>query len=83
MKSLMDKRWIINIESKDGIMFSACGVLFHFEKTELSKLFSKLADNFSEGEIVFDAVSEYSLLYYSSNWNCPFLSNEYLIFFES
>jgi O-methyltransferase involved in polyketide biosynthesis len=61
-KSLMDTSWMRDIESiKDGVMFFAQGVLFYFEETEVRKLFSRLADNFPEGEIVFDAISEYSL----------------------
>jgi O-methyltransferase involved in polyketide biosynthesis len=59
-KSLMDMSWMREIKGvQDGILFFSGGVLFYFEETEIKNLFSRLADRFPGGEIVFDTMSTF------------------------
>ena len=57
-KSLLDPSWCEDIEhTEDGVFVMAGGVLPFFEESEIKQFFSMLADNFPDGEIVFDAMS--------------------------
>jgi O-methyltransferase involved in polyketide biosynthesis len=55
--SFLDDTWFHRLEIVDGILFIAAGVFYYFEENEIKKFFIKLADVFSEGEIIFDASS--------------------------
>jgi len=57
-KSLLDPSWCADIEhSEDGVFMIAGGVLGWFNESEVKQFFLMLADNFPDGEIVFDAIS--------------------------
>jgi len=57
-KSLLDPSWCKDItHTEDGVFMIAGGVLGWFDKSEVEQFFSMLADNFPDGEIVFDAMS--------------------------
>jgi O-methyltransferase involved in polyketide biosynthesis len=56
--SVLDFSWCDKIgNSKNGLMFIACGVLFFLEEGEVKGLFQELADRFPESEIVFDGMA--------------------------
>ena len=58
-KSLLDPSWCDDITyAEDGVFMIAGGVLQFFEESEMKQFFSMLADNFHDGEIVFDAMSK-------------------------
>jgi len=54
-KSLLDPGWCKDVNAEDGVFMIAEAVLFIFEESEIKQFFSMLADNFPDGEIVFDA----------------------------
>ena len=57
-KSLLDPSWCKDIKhTEDGVFMIAGGVLGWFEEAQVKQFFSMLADNFPDGEIVFDAMS--------------------------
>ncbi|MGB8310995.1 MAG: class I SAM-dependent methyltransferase, partial [Halobacteriota archaeon] len=57
-KSLLDPSWCKDIKhTEDGVFMIAGGVLGWFNKSEVEQFFLMLADNFPDGEIVFDAMS--------------------------
>jgi len=60
-KSLLDPSWFEDVTyTEDGVFMIAGGVnrvLHSFEEAQIKQFFSMLADNFPDGEIVFDAVS--------------------------
>ncbi|MGB8310384.1 MAG: class I SAM-dependent methyltransferase [Halobacteriota archaeon] len=57
-KSLLDPSWCKDIEhTEDGVFMIAGGALGWFEEAQVKQFFSMLADNFPDGEIVFDAMS--------------------------
>jgi O-methyltransferase involved in polyketide biosynthesis len=57
-KSLLDPSWCEDVKySEDGVFMIAGGVLGWFNESELEQFFLMLADNFPDGEIVFDAMS--------------------------
>ncbi len=56
-KSLLDQSWCKDINTEDGVFMIAGGALGWFDKSEVEQFFSMLADNFPDGEIVFDAMS--------------------------
>jgi len=54
-KSLLDPSWCKDIEhTEDGVFMIAGGVFGWFEKSQVQQFFSMLADNFPNGEIVFN-----------------------------
>ena len=54
-KSLLDPSWCEDIKStEDGVFMIAGGVLRWFELSQVKQFFSMLADNFPDGEIVFN-----------------------------
>ncbi len=54
-KSLLDPSWCKDIEhTEDGVFMIAGGVLRWFEISQVQQFFSMLADNFPDGEIVFN-----------------------------
>jgi len=57
-KSLFDPSWCTDINTEDGVFMIAEAVLLIFEESEIKQFFSMLADNFPDGEIVFDAPSK-------------------------
>ena len=57
-KSLLDLSWCKDINTKNGVFMIAEAVLPIFKESEIKLFFSMLADNFPDGEIVFDAPSK-------------------------
>ncbi|MGB8311409.1 MAG: hypothetical protein WCE81_06055 [Halobacteriota archaeon] len=57
-KSLLDPSWCKDINTENGVFMIAEAVLLIFEESEIKQFFSMLADNFPDGEIVFDAPSK-------------------------
>jgi O-methyltransferase involved in polyketide biosynthesis len=57
-KSLLDPSWCKEINTEGGVFMIAEAVLLIFEEPEIKKFFSMLADNFPNGEILFDAPSK-------------------------
>ncbi|MFX0077220.1 MAG: class I SAM-dependent methyltransferase [Candidatus Hermodarchaeota archaeon] len=62
-KSAFDYSWMNEIEfsSEDGIIFFAGGFVYYFEKEEIRKLVSSMAEKFPGGEMVFDGISKMAL----------------------
>jgi len=56
-KSLLDPSWCKDINTEGGVFMIAGGVLPYFEESQVKQFFSMLADNFPDGEIVFEAMS--------------------------
>jgi O-methyltransferase involved in polyketide biosynthesis len=60
-KSLLDPSWFEDVKyTEDGVFMIAGGVnrvLHSLEEAQVKQFFSMLADNFPDGEIVFDAMS--------------------------
>jgi O-methyltransferase involved in polyketide biosynthesis len=56
-KSVFDYSWFkdIRFNTKDGILFVASGVFYYFKEDEVRELCIKLAENFPDGELYFDA----------------------------
>ncbi|HXY88038.1 MAG TPA: class I SAM-dependent methyltransferase [Candidatus Acidoferrales bacterium] len=54
-KSIFDPSWCNDIKDvENGVFIVACGVLAYFKETQIKQLFSMLADNFPNGQVVFD-----------------------------
>lgn len=53
--SFLDYEWLNQLKGEDNILFIAAGVLYYFEEHQIKNFFSRIADLFPEGEIVFDA----------------------------
>jgi O-methyltransferase involved in polyketide biosynthesis len=67
-KSIFDSSWCSDIKDvENGVLIVACGVLAYFKESQLKQLFSMLADNFPDGEVVFDTSST-KLGNIFSNW---------------
>lgn len=60
---LNDFSWFdkIDFNSKDGIVFTAGGLFYYFEKEQVKKLFCAMAERFPGGMITFDAVNSLGL----------------------
>jgi len=56
-KSLLDPSWCKDINTEDGVFMIAGGVFAWLEESQVKQFFSMLADNFPDGEIVFEAMS--------------------------
>jgi O-methyltransferase involved in polyketide biosynthesis len=57
-KSLLDPSWFEDVTyTEDGVFMIAGGVLHFLEEAQVKQFFSMLADNFPDGEIVFNAMS--------------------------
>ena len=65
-KSLLDPSWCKDINTEDGVFMIAGGVLQFFAEVQVKQFFSMLADNFPNGEIVFDAIPKLSA--FVANW---------------
>ena len=66
-KSLLDPSWFEDVTyTEDGVFMIAGGVLQFFEEAQVKQFFSMLADNFPDGEIVFDAIPKLSV--FVANW---------------
>lgn len=61
--NLNDFSWFDEIDFKpeDGIVFTAGGLFYYFEKEQVKKLFCAMAEHFSGGMIAFDAVNSIGL----------------------
>ena len=57
-KSLLDPSWCKDINTEDGVFMIASGAFQFFEESEMKQFFLMLADNFPDGEIVFDVPSK-------------------------
>jgi O-methyltransferase involved in polyketide biosynthesis len=53
-KSLFDPSWCKDINTDNGVFMIAGGIFMWFEKSQVQQFFSMLADNFPDGEIVFN-----------------------------
>jgi len=66
-KSLFDLSWCKDIENvENGVFMISCGVLAFFKESQVKQLFSSLADNLPDSQVVFDAASKLGTLV--SNW---------------
>ena len=56
---LNDVRWFeqIDFQPRDGIVFTAGGLFYYFEKEQVRRLFCAMAERFPGGMIAFDAVN--------------------------
>jgi O-methyltransferase involved in polyketide biosynthesis len=58
-QSLFDPRWCKDVtHTEGGVFIVAGGVLPFFEEPQVKQFFSLLADNFPDGEIIFDVPSK-------------------------
>lgn len=55
---LNDLSWMDMIESDDGAVFFAAGVLYYFKTEDVKKLFSAMASRFTGAVLVFDSCNE-------------------------
>ncbi|PAB56919.1 class I SAM-dependent methyltransferase [Anaeromicrobium sediminis] len=55
-KSLFDYQWIDLIDKRDKVLFIAEGILMYFSMEQLQELFKKLADNFTNSHMIFEAM---------------------------
>ncbi|MBD3194918.1 MAG: class I SAM-dependent methyltransferase [Candidatus Lokiarchaeota archaeon] len=62
-KSAFDYDWITKIDytEDNGIFIIAGGFVYYFNEEKISNFLSTLADDFTEGEIIFDAISSLAL----------------------
>jgi O-methyltransferase involved in polyketide biosynthesis len=57
-RSIFDPSWCTDVKhTEDGVFVIAGGVLHFFEESQVKQFFSMLADNFHDGEIVFNVMS--------------------------
>jgi O-methyltransferase involved in polyketide biosynthesis len=56
-KSLLDPSWCKDINTEGGVFMIAGGVFAWLGEAQVKQFFSMLADNFPDGEIVFEAMS--------------------------
>jgi len=61
VSSFLDYDWLKQLFVEDNILFIAAGVLYYFEEFQIKDFFKKLADMFSESEIVFDTASPFGV----------------------
>ena len=59
--SFLDDSWFDQIKGSKNILFIAAGVFYYIEENEIRKFLIKLADNFPESELFFDAASKRGL----------------------
>lgn len=55
--SVLDDTWIERVEVVGSVLFVAAGVLYYFSESQVKAIFTRLADKFPGGELVFDACS--------------------------
>ncbi|MCT4593799.1 MAG: class I SAM-dependent methyltransferase [Anaeromicrobium sp.] len=55
-KSLFDYQWIDLIDKRENVLFIAEGIFMYFSMEQLKELFKKLADNFTNSHIIFEAM---------------------------
>jgi O-methyltransferase involved in polyketide biosynthesis len=55
--SVLDNKWMDQLEVADSALFVAAGVLYYLEEGQVRTVLTKLADRFPSSEIVFDACS--------------------------
>ncbi|WP_252214294.1 class I SAM-dependent methyltransferase [Clostridium sp. CMCC3677] len=55
-KSVFDYEWIDLIDKKDNVLIIAEGIFMYFDMKQLKNLFKKLADNFTNSNIIFEAM---------------------------
>ncbi|MEP6925205.1 MAG: class I SAM-dependent methyltransferase [Pyrinomonadaceae bacterium] len=58
-RSVLDPGWFAQVKAagSKNVMFAAEGVLMYFTKSEVRELFKILAENFPNGQIIFDSIS--------------------------
>ena len=56
-RSFLDYEWLQQIQQCENVLFIIAGVLYYFEEDQIKEIFSKIADNFPDSEMVFDATS--------------------------
>ena len=55
---LNDHAWMDEIDASEGVVFYATGVFYYFKTEDVRKLFSRMAEKFPGGILVFDACNE-------------------------
>ncbi|MGE5431941.1 MAG: class I SAM-dependent methyltransferase, partial [Syntrophomonadaceae bacterium] len=55
--SFLDESWFSEIQSRDGVLFMAAGVMYYFSESQVKDIFSKLSCAFPKSEFIFDAAS--------------------------
>jgi O-methyltransferase involved in polyketide biosynthesis len=62
-KSAFDVSWFddVDYEEEKGIYFIAGGFFYYFEESEIRRLVSSMAESFSDGGLIFDAISKLGL----------------------
>lgn len=59
-KSFLDPEWCTDIDTQNGVLIIACGLLRYFDEAKVRQLFLLLADHFPGCEVVFDIESKSS-----------------------
>lgn len=59
--SLLDERWISEVEASEAVLLLAMGVFYYLREEEMRKLLGRLADSFPGCELYFDACSAFGL----------------------
>ncbi len=60
-KSVFDTTWFDEVETEDGVLFVAGGILYYFEEEDIKKLFVKIAEKFPGSEMIFDMESPFGM----------------------
>ncbi|RDY24089.1 hypothetical protein CHF27_004535 [Romboutsia maritimum] len=55
-KSVFEYEWIDLIDEKENVLIIAEGIFMYFDTEQLKSLFKKLANNFTNSNIVFEAM---------------------------
>jgi O-methyltransferase involved in polyketide biosynthesis len=64
---MFDSSWCNDINDvENGVFIVAGGILPYFKDSQIKRLFSMLADNFPNGEVVFDASTKLGNFF--TNW---------------
>ena len=59
--SLLDDAWLRQLPAPEGVLFLAAGVLYYLQESQVKAFLTKLADAFSDSEVVFDACTPLGL----------------------
>lgn len=59
-KSFLDPGWCKDVNTQNGVLIIACGLLRYFDEAKVRQLFLLLADHFPGCEVVFDIESKSS-----------------------
>lgn len=65
---LNDYSWMDEIESKDGAVFFAAGVLYYFKTEDVKRLFSEMAKRFPGAMLAFDSCNRRGAKMMTKTW---------------